>query len=49
MVDAASAFLMSSFAVPIIAPKRSVIAPTITTSKRAVEEASKIKFERLIK
>ncbi|CAB4739067.1 unannotated protein [freshwater metagenome] len=40
---------MSSLAVPMIAPKRRVIAPTITTINCAVGEASKIKLERVIK
>ena len=40
---------MSSLAVPTIAPNRSVIAPTITTSSCAVGAASKIKLERVIK
>ena len=40
---------MSSFAVPIIAPNSKVIAPTVTTINRAFGEASKIKFERVIR
>ena len=49
MVEAANAFLISSFAVPIKAPKISVIAPTITTSNCAIGAASKTKLERVIR
>ena len=49
IVDAASAFLMSSFAIPIIAPKIRVIAPTITTKSCAVGAASKTKLERTMR
>ena len=46
IVDAASAFLMSSLAHPTIAPKSSVIAPTMTTASWAVGAASKIQWLR---
>ena len=49
MVEAANAFLISSFAVPIKAPKISVIAPTITTSNCAIGAASKTKLERVMR
>ena len=49
MVEAASAFLMSSFAIPIIAPKSKVIVPTITTANWAVGALSNTKLERVIK
>ncbi|CAB4915280.1 unannotated protein [freshwater metagenome] len=49
MVDAAKAFLISSFAVPINAPNIKVMAPTITTNNCAVGAASKIKLDRVIK
>ncbi|CAB4617119.1 unannotated protein [freshwater metagenome] len=49
MVDAASAFLISSFAVPITAPNNNVIEPIIITINCAVGATSKIKLERVIK
>ncbi len=49
IVEAASAFLISSFAIPIIAPKRSVIVPTITTASCAVGALSNTKLDLVIK
>ena len=49
IVDAASAFLISSFAVPMIAPNNKVIPPTMITISCAVGAASKIKLDLVIK
>ena len=49
MVEAASAFLMSSFAQPTIAPNSRVIAPMMTTTSCAVGAASNSAPERTIR
>ena len=49
MVDPASAFLMSSFAQPMIAPNSSVAAPTMVTASRAFGDRSKIGLDRTIR
>ena len=49
IVEAASAFLMSSLAQPMIAPNSSVTAPTTATARRASGATSKIACERAIR
>src|ERR1700741_4924715 len=49
MVDAASAFLMSSLAQPTIAPNSSVTAPTMTTPNWAFGARSKTGPDRTIR
>ena len=49
MVEAASVFLMSSLAQPMIAPNSNVTAPTRTTANRAFGARSKIGLERAIR
>ena len=49
MVEAASAFLMSSLAQPMIAPNNRVTAPTVTTAVWAAGAAVKIGPDRTIR
>src|SRR5271166_1691080 len=49
MVDPASAFLMSSFAHPMMAPTRSVTAPTIATASLASAVRLKMGADRTIR